>query len=657
MPCASSPIKDPWDIEHEQFLTRNPNALVHSDRFYTGVIHKGFDADTTAEELIRRYPVFEETEQHREFLVRNISERLVIPGERSDYFTPEQLWAEDDRINGRRCFTKDDVESSSDEGSVVDEPPEQSEDQKFAPETIILKSKPRGVIGEEQLESDEQLAQLFDDPVAPKHLKAKELSGSDLSEQKDMAMNDNDLAELFGEEPESLTTSTTTPEAEPESPKKNGTMVVPEDDSDLPVTLQSDGHTTIITRSYADVQRTLTSLDFLPEASVTSISHTSVDGSLVLAVLGHVKADGSAHKGASEDVNLNNAIRIDSSAIGNSNTNRQDTPIEMVPSSNEWNVLTHRPHRSTTAFLSGPQTCGALMVEISWDPDNVVASSVAYKDGRTLVLMVGERHKPKTSGFATYDKHEADPAEQFDRFFAAMRKDKDIPAEHSELVSLLQLAHKDMVQLGALSEPDPFEDASDSLEDEDDVSVTIPDDERASEIETLQKRISIVQKKLYLAKEAQKAPKTRSVSYSKDRMQQILQRPSVDHKYFSHVDSRKQRRLASQDGENRLPADAQSSQHHALPQQVSGWPADFTSNLATETAVAAPRLNPPGTNKRKRAPEEDVISAGSESNSTLVGDDDDDDDYVGRPQQRRKIATTKAKGKSKRKPKTKVKAE
>lgn len=116
---ASSTIRDPWEIEHELFLQQNPNAIAHSDTFHTGVVHKGFDADDTAVELIRRYPAFEEDEQHRKFLVRSISERLVVPGEQDDYFTPEQLWQEDDRINGKWHFLEKDVESVSDEQSVI----------------------------------------------------------------------------------------------------------------------------------------------------------------------------------------------------------------------------------------------------------------------------------------------------------------------------------------------------------------------------------------------------------------------------------------------------------------------------------------------------------------------------------------------------------
>lgn len=122
MPRFSSTTKDPWDIEHEHFLKLHPNAIAHSDTIYTGAVHKGFDADDTALELIRRYPAFEEEEQHREFLVRSISERLGLPGETDDYFTPEQLWEEEDRLAGEGSFIETDVESSSsDEESISDD--------------------------------------------------------------------------------------------------------------------------------------------------------------------------------------------------------------------------------------------------------------------------------------------------------------------------------------------------------------------------------------------------------------------------------------------------------------------------------------------------------------------------------------------------------
>lgn len=146
MPRFSSTIKDPWDIEHELFLQRNPNAIAHSDTIYTGAVHKGFDADDTAVELIRRYPAFEETEQHRAFLVRSLSERLGLPGETDDYFTPEQLWEEEHRLAGEGSYVETDVESSS---------------------------------SDEESDSDDDLEELFDDttPESPKDEAATNASG------------------------------------------------------------------------------------------------------------------------------------------------------------------------------------------------------------------------------------------------------------------------------------------------------------------------------------------------------------------------------------------------------------------------------------------------------------------------------------------------
>lgn len=105
-------------------------------------MHKGFDADDTAVELIRRYPAFEEEEQHRKFLVRSICERLVIPGETDDYFTPEELWKEDDRINGKWYFLEKDVESGSDDQSVIEEDSEPATKAEPVQQPVVLKTVP-----------------------------------------------------------------------------------------------------------------------------------------------------------------------------------------------------------------------------------------------------------------------------------------------------------------------------------------------------------------------------------------------------------------------------------------------------------------------------------------------------------------------------------
>ena len=246
MPHASSATRDPWDIEHEQFLQHNPNAIVHSDRIYTGAVHKGFDADATAEELIRRYPAFEEMEEYRKFLVRSISERLALPGERQDYFTPQQLWEEDDRITGKSYFLERDVEIGSDEESVSDETPGRFANGELSYQPVLLKAVPKGVIGEEQLESDEQLALFFSDPV-PDRSDLEESPEDLFSNQshEGVSMTDDDLESSFGEESEQSTITSTTPEAEV---MYVATVVEPSSGSNPPFTLRTSNHTTSIAR-------------------------------------------------------------------------------------------------------------------------------------------------------------------------------------------------------------------------------------------------------------------------------------------------------------------------------------------------------------------------------------------------------------------------
>jgi hypothetical protein len=314
-PHSHTPHKDPWELEHDALLQHAPNAICHSDTIYTGVVHKGFNADSTAEELIRRYPPFQETEQHREFLVRSISERYIIPGEKDDYFTPLQLWEEDDRVNGKKVFTRGD-ESSSCADESEDEAPDPINGQEVEPEPVVLRHVPRGRIGEEQLESDEQLALLLGDPVDDEPTIEKSEGPSTEQKSQDIQMTDDDLAELFGEEPEPEQ------EQEQEPPAINVTTPEAEDavetvkDPELPITLQIDDLATTITHDYPDVQRLLASLDFSSEASLTAVTSTSIDGYLVLAVLGYVKVENSAGN------DFEHPIRLDSSATGNPKTSK-----------------------------------------------------------------------------------------------------------------------------------------------------------------------------------------------------------------------------------------------------------------------------------------------------------------------------------------------
>ena len=330
MPHFSSTIKDPWEIEHEIFLRLNPNAIAHSDTFYTGVIHKGFDADDTAVELIRRYPAFEEAEEHRKFLVHSLSERLVLSGQTNNYFTPEQLWEEEDRVMGKGCF----LEGKS-ESEVEDEE-------------------------EEEEESEERPAD---------------------AEPVDFAI--------------------TTPESPKDDRNTSG--------SGLPITFQTGDHTTTITRHYAAVQLLLDTLDVSHDVSpLRAITHCAADGSLVLALLGHLPTD----------TNITYGHR---------------TAEKKAPTCcHEWRTVSGRPDHPTTAFFSGAETCSDLVEEIGWSPESIVATSLVYEDGRVLVLVVGE------------------VGEQFDGALNGMRRCEEVPAEHAELVGLLQVVQRDMLDMGTV---------------------------------------------------------------------------------------------------------------------------------------------------------------------------------------------------------------
>lgn len=101
------------------------------------------------------------------------------------------------------------------------------------------------------------------------------------------------------------------------------------------------------------------------------------------------------------------------------------------------------------AFFSGTETCSDLIEEICWAPDSIVATTLAYEDGRVVLVLVGAYVDLELNpyGISTRD---IDPAEEFGGFFGGMRKEEKVPAEHAELASLLQVAERDMVEVGAL---------------------------------------------------------------------------------------------------------------------------------------------------------------------------------------------------------------
>jgi hypothetical protein len=148
--ASSTPVMDPWDIEHQRSLaTHGPMASTNA--IYPITVHRGFEADLEAQPLTRRYPIFEETVSHREFLVRSRSERLITTGERDNYYTPEQLWEEDDRMRERMQFAR------SGEPSWVDEEP-YSSDEEEAVGPVVQQSREEDV-GEEERSSDEEEAE------------------------------------------------------------------------------------------------------------------------------------------------------------------------------------------------------------------------------------------------------------------------------------------------------------------------------------------------------------------------------------------------------------------------------------------------------------------------------------------------------------------
>jgi hypothetical protein len=574
-------------------------------------VHKGFNADSTAEELIRRYPPFQETEQHREFLVRSISERYIIPGEKDDYFTPLQLWEEDDRVNGKKVFTRGD-ESSSCADESEDEAPDPINGQEVEPEPVVLRHVPRGRIGEEQLESDEQLALLLGDPVDDEPTIEKSEGPSTEQKSQDIQMTDDDLAELFGEEPEPEQ------EQEQEPPAINVTTPEAEDavetvkDPELPITLQIDDLATTITHDYPDVQRLLASLDFSSEASLTAVTSTSVDGYLVLAVLGYVKVENSAGN------DFEHPIRLDSSAAGNPKTSKQRPAIEKSASEREWNTVAQRPHHSTLAFLSGPRTYSALVAEIRWDTETIVATMMRYNDGRVLVLLVGEQQMSKLPSYAA-SAEEIDPAERFDAFFASMRSHKSVPAEHAEIASLLEIAHSEMIEAGALATPVPKEDDSDSSDSESEMTTpSRPGRSTSEQIDALKRNTVRIEKQLNRAMKRAKASTTRSTDYSKERMLQLLQPPAAENTNLNK--------------ENRVPAEVQSSQTHPPPQEVSGFPASFDKILNTSNNVTSPKPTPAPSRKRARTP------------SDSDDEDDEDDTYISQPQRKRRTAAVPGRG-------------
>ena len=141
---ASATFKDPWVIEHERSLDfHGPTAS--TNHLYPSTVHRGFDSHFTAEPLTRCYPAFEETERHREFLVRSRSDRLLLKGKGDNYFTSEQLWEEDDRLRG---FNQS---ANSGEASWVGKSEDEEEEEEAEGERL------GGLAGQQHVEVHEQI--------------------------------------------------------------------------------------------------------------------------------------------------------------------------------------------------------------------------------------------------------------------------------------------------------------------------------------------------------------------------------------------------------------------------------------------------------------------------------------------------------------------
>ena len=104
--ASSTPIMDPWDVEFQQSVATH-GTIASTNQIYPSAVHRCFDAQDTARPLTRRYSIFEETQSHRESLVQARSDRLITTGERDNYYTPEQLWEEDDRQRGTMQFARE----------------------------------------------------------------------------------------------------------------------------------------------------------------------------------------------------------------------------------------------------------------------------------------------------------------------------------------------------------------------------------------------------------------------------------------------------------------------------------------------------------------------------------------------------------------------
>lgn len=495
----SRTVRDPWDEEHQASLeTYGPTAS--TDIIYPFVKHSGFDAHYTAEMLQRRYPPFEEEEQHRKVLVRSLSEKLRVDGEKSDYFTPEELWREDDRLRGKKQFTKDDEVSWDDQHSVSEH---DSSPASSAPQTSY------------------------------------------------------------------------------------------EDALDLPITFESNDHRTTITRDHHAINHTLVSFDLSTNAAVTTSTLTFADGTLCVATLGRAKSqtplshETSAEQVAGTTASASDAMEVDEDRTVNAQSNAMSGATERPAGADEWNTVVKRRNRPTSAFLSGAQTFQALMATIRWDASSVTATTQRYVDGRTMLILVGKQaHLDRTANNVLHAP--SDFVSVVERFFNAASKTdlRDIsPETHHELFAFLQTVRRDLASVDILPIAGEVASSSSSEAGSEIETAVQGDLSDADFIQLLKRRIAKIEPRLRRAQDASLAPQP-SVSYSKERMLEVLRRPEQDSQPLEHLNGQREQQSLSPTQQS-PPSPATNAFHAPAVQKKSGFPADFGKGLTTIPAKSA----------------------------------------------------------------------
>lgn len=562
--ATPTPVKDPWDVEHEHSLAVH-GPMASTDHIYPITVHRGFDAQFTAETLTRRYPIFEEAESHREYLVHNRSERLIIPGERYNYFTPEQLWGEDDRLRGKRQFSdsgevswKDDEEEESDDEEPEGQVFQQNHGTHQEPPSVLL-LKSTSTIGEDGSESNEGLDDLVGQTLVnnksgrPPH---EDGSAPVASDRSALAMTETDKYDLLGKRPTSLT-SATAPK-EPTALKQNE-QTEPEVEVALSILLHADDHVTTVvavTPDYKSVREFFDGLDLSATSKLIAINNSFADGTLAIALYGRRESDESdpKHSNAAPlqraaEAEVDNSCRsrdVGTDAAGDYRATPQEDAGGGQDSVGEWNsVLKHALH-ATVAFLSGVKNLGALMAAIDWDTETAIATIQKYHDGRVVATLVGRKRPSQTSPLQAPKVDYTGILEDYFHTVQESAQRAEFPAQHLSLALLLRTAREDLVKIGLLTgslatagkkqefraapaEVSIAEAATAIANGQGDLS----DEEY---IEDLQQRVEETQKALDLARKDIQP----SLMSSPTRMLELLEQPTLDHQPFELPHSRLQ---------------------------------------------------------------------------------------------------------------------